>query len=78
MYDHNYTELFQSVFDDLTDDANIEFRKGITLDQISPDLHLLSEILYNTTISPFMADGWLYAGFSIENDVQNVKKVKKF
>ena len=78
MYDHNYTEMFQSVFDDLADDANTEYRKGISLDQIIPEIKNFSGILYNTTVSPFVADGWLYGGFSIENDLQGMKKARKF
>lgn len=78
MYDHNYTELFQSVFDDLADDANTEYRKGISLDQIIPETKIFSGILYNTTISPYVADGWLYGGFSIENDMSSMKKPRNF
>ena len=78
MYDHNYTALFQAVFNDLADDANADYRKGISLDSIIPEIQIFKGILKNTTLSPYIADGWLYGGFDVESDVYAMKKARKF
>jgi len=48
----------------------LQYKDGIALSKISPKLAPLTNILKNVTISPFVADGWLYAGLDWFSDIQ--------
>lgn len=73
MYSHNYDVFFQAVLNDMAHTFKMKHRKGIDLSSMVPQIAQLD--IRNTTVSPYVADEWLYAGFSFEKDME-AKRVK--
>ena len=70
MFAHNYNSLFTSILRNYANDINIKYKKGFNLADYSPKIvNMLSSIVKNSTISPFVQDEMLFAGFSMQEDL---------
>jgi hypothetical protein len=61
--------MFKSIFKEVANEFNINHAKGVKLGDIDPDIAMISGLLKNTTLSPYIADGWMYAGFDMQADL---------
>jgi hypothetical protein len=66
---HNYNVMFKSIFEEVANEFNIKHVKGVKLGDIDPDIAMISGLLKNTTMSPYISDGWMYAGFDMQADL---------
>jgi hypothetical protein len=66
---HNYDVMFKSIFKEVANEFNINHAKGVKLGDIDPDIAMISGLLKNTTMSPYISDGWMYAGFDMQADL---------
>ena len=68
MFAHDYCKFFGNVFKDLAFNFNKKNRHGINLLTLSPQIASYTSKLglFDTLISPFVADQWLFAGFSVK------------
>ena len=48
---------------------NKQYSAGYPLANINPTLGMIGGILKNTTATPYVTDGWLYAGFEMQADL---------
>lgn len=69
MYAHDYNALFTQIFKKTAYDINLQYQKGFPLANINPVFGMITGLLKNTTVSPFISDGWLYAGFEMQADL---------
>jgi len=69
MYVHDYGKFFQAVIDDMTENFNLQNKKGFPLADFSPEIGMIGGLIKNTTLSPYISDGWLYGGFSMYSDL---------
>lgn len=66
---HNFDVMFKSIFKEVANEFNIKHLKGVKLGDIDPDIAMISGLLKNTTMSPYISDGWMYAGFDMQADL---------
>jgi len=71
MYSHDYTTLFQSIFQDFATTWNLQNKAGIPIQVLfpQPGIGMIGGLLQNSTMTPFVSDGWMYAGFSMYADM---------
>jgi hypothetical protein len=48
---------------------NLKYKAGIPVASLMPELGMISGILKNATMNTQVADGWMYAGFSMQEDL---------
>lgn len=74
MYAHDYCRFFESVYKDMTYTFDKKHKKGINVKEYAPDtVKLMEEIgITNTTVTPYIHDGWLYAGFSVDDKKEDL------
>merc|ERR1711990_75110 len=65
---HDFNMIFQSIFDSQVRDWNIKHKDGTPLGALDPQLAMISGLIKNSTMSPYVADGWMYGGFSMAAD----------
>lgn len=66
---HQYNLVFTALFEHMTSDFNKQYSAGYPLANIDPTIGMLSGLLNNMTVSPYYADGFMYAGFSMYADL---------
>lgn len=47
---------------------NQMYKDGIPIAAIDPNLAMIGGLIKNSTLTPYVADDWLYAGFSMAAD----------
>jgi len=65
----HYTEIVNSFATKAVEAFNAKYAKGIPIASLMPELGMISGVLKNATISPYLFDGWMYAGFSMYQDM---------
>ena len=78
MYAHNYDALFTSILENVANDMNIKQSGGFPLANINPTLGMLSGIFKDSIITPYVADNYLYAGFSMQADLPTLAAQTEF
>lgn len=68
MGSHNYDLVLDSITTILGQAWNKKYSAGIPIAALDPDLAMISGLVKNSTISPFVSDGWMYAGFNMAAD----------
>ena len=64
-----FTPLFNAIARDLFLDFNTEYSAGWPLTNLDPQLGMMGALLKNMTVSPYVTDEWMYAGFSMYADM---------
>jgi len=68
-FNGNYEQLLIDILQkSVFHEHNSKFAKGWSIGNIQPDFAMIGGILRNTTISPLVQDGFIYSGFSMQND----------
>ena len=65
---HKYDLVLDSLTTLMGQSWNQEYKAGIPLGQLDPQLAMIGGLIKNSTISPYVADGWMYAGFDMAAD----------
>ena len=65
----HYTEIFNSYATKAVEAFNAKYAKGIPIGALVPELAMIAGVLKNATMTPYLADGWMYAGFSMQADL---------
>jgi len=73
MMSHNYNILFTSILQNTANDINIKYQNGWPMSNIDPSFSMLSGVLKNTTVTPYIAENYLYAGFSMQADLPTLE-----
>ena len=64
-----YPKLFSKLLTQISGQFNEKYAKGISLgDILDPQAAMIGGLLKNITVSPYIADGWMYGGFSMYAD----------
>ena len=66
---HDFDQTFNGILSSLKTEWNDEYQKGWPLSNIDPRLSMITGLIKNSTLSPYVADGWLYGGFSMQADL---------
>lgn len=65
----DYGKLLSTLLNVGAKTFNLKFRKGVSLGDIfGPEVAMIGGLLKNITLSPYVADGWMYGGFSMFAD----------
>jgi hypothetical protein len=73
---HNYNVLFTSVLENFANDFNMKYQKGYPLANIDPTFGMLSGLLKDMVITPYMEENYLFAGFSMNADLPTMETVE--
>ena len=65
---HKYDLVLDSVCTLMGQTWNQMHKSGIPIAEIDPDLAMIGGLIKNSTMTPYIADGWMYAGFSMAAD----------
>jgi hypothetical protein len=66
---HDFTALFNQLIAKYSQNFNSQYSEGWPLTNISPEIGMLGGLLRNATITPYVSDGWMYGGFSMQADL---------
>lgn len=72
---HKYDLVLDSITTILGQAWNQKYRAGIPIAALDPDLAMISGLVKNSTISPYISDGWMYAGFDMAADAPYTHKL---
>lgn len=84
--DHDFNKILSEIMTPYLASINEEYKAGVPITDLVPEIPtMVSGLLMNSTMSPYVSDGWLYAGFSMAEDSEMegavhelpIKKVKK-
>lgn len=64
-----YTQIMEVYITSLIKAFNTKYEKGVPVASLMPELAMISGVLRNATMTPHIADGWMYAGFSMQEDL---------
>jgi hypothetical protein len=63
--DQDFDKVFTSMLVDESSLFNAKWIKGWSIASIDPSLAMLTGLLKNTTLSPYVMDHWMYGGFGM-------------
>lgn len=66
---HSLDSELQTISNTLVTDINAKYKNGWALANIDPTIGMLGGLLKNTTVTPFVTDQWLLAGFEMYADL---------
>lgn len=73
-----YSAQLYAISAAVQDSFNAEFAKGWALSHIDPRFAMAAGLVKNTTLSPFVTDGWMLAGFEMNDDLPTEEPVLEF
>mmetsp|Transcript_4449 Transcript_4449/g.6582 ORF Transcript_4449/g.6582 Transcript_4449/m.6582 type:complete len:522 (+) Transcript_4449:3-1568(+) len=71
----NFDQIFKIMFQTWANNVNIDYSEGWALSNLNPQLGLITGIIKNSTVTPFVQDEWLWAGFTMEADKPTAEEV---
>lgn len=66
---HDYKGVLTQALQASADAFNNEYKAGWPLTNINPQFGMLGGLLKNMTVSPYITDHWLFAGFEMQADL---------
>jgi len=69
LYARNWDQTFTNIIQNAVNDFNTKYAKGWALSNIDPRLAMITGLIKNSTMTPYIADNWMYAGFSMQADL---------
>jgi len=72
---HKYDLVLDSVCTLMGQTWNQMNKAGIPIAALDPQLAMIGGLIKNSTMSPYVADGWMYAGFSMAADAPYYHKL---
>lgn len=65
----HYDDVMKAYLSSAIDGFNTKYAKGVPVASLMPELGMISGVLKNATVSPQVANGWMFAGFSMQEDL---------
>jgi len=65
---HNYDKVLGSMTKVMGQSWNKKYTAGVPIAALDPDLAMIGGLIKNSTLTPYVSDGWMYAGFSMAAD----------
>jgi len=78
MQTHQYNILMTSILQKAIADFNAQYVKGWPLSNLSPEFAMLSGLLKNSTMTPYVAQNLMYAGFTMYADMPTEEPTLEF
>jgi len=67
--DTNFGATLQKVLTAHADAFNSKFSSGVHISEYYPRLQMVGGLIKNSTLTPYVKDGWLYGGYSMQSDI---------
>jgi hypothetical protein len=67
--EYRFNSLATQILDQAKDTYNQRFLHGWALANLNPQLGMIGGILKNTTMTPYVTDEWMWAGFEMQADL---------
>lgn len=64
-----YTEIIEVYYNKQLQAFNDKYKNGIPVASLMPELGMISGVLRNATMNTQVADGWMFGGFSMQEDL---------
>ena len=71
--EYYFNSLATQILDQSKDLYNQKFLHGWALANWNPQLGMIGGILKNTTMTPYITDEWMFAGFEMQADLPNAE-----
>ena len=78
MQTHQYNILMTAILQKAAADFNAQYVKGWPLSNLSPQFAMLSGLLKNSTMTPYVAQNLMYAGFTMYADMPTEEPTLEF
>lgn len=75
MGEHDYNGVLHNVTDFAGYNWNRKYEAGIPIGAFNPQLAMIGGLIKNSTMSPYVSDGWFYTGFSMAADAPYYHKL---
>lgn len=72
MYYHDYTQILTMLVKNAVTDVNIKYDRGL---DVSSYLPKEASYFKNISVSPFVHDKWIYAGFDVVEDLEKAVEI---
>jgi len=69
--EYKFNSLATELLDKSKDIYNQKFLHGWALANLNPQLGMIGGLLKNTTMTPYVTDEWMWAGFEMQADLPN-------
>lgn len=69
----DFNKIFETLAHNYFDAFNTKWEKGWSITNIDPALGMLTGLLKNTTLTPYVQDNWMYGGFSMQADLPTLE-----
>lgn len=73
-----YSDQLTAIAAAVQDSFNAQYAKGWALSHIDPRFAMAAGLVKNTTLSPFVTDGWMLAGFEMNDDLPTEEPILEF
>jgi len=73
----NFNKIFEEIAHSYFDAFNAKWAKGWSITNIDPALGMLTGLLKDTTLTPYVQDNWMYGGFSMQADLPTLEYVEQ-
>jgi hypothetical protein len=77
LYARNWDQTFSNILQNAVNDFNTQYVKGWALASLDPRLAMITGLIKNSTMTPYIADKWMYAGFSMQADLPTMTGVQE-
>lgn len=68
----DFNKIFETIAQDYFTAFNTKWVKGWSITNIDPALGMLTGLLKDTTLTPYIQDNWMYGGFSMQADLPTI------
>lgn len=72
----NLDEKFTKLLQTQADSFNTEWKKGWAIANLNPQFAMLGGLIKNSTLTPYVYDGWIYGGFSMQADLPTLQFIQ--
>lgn len=70
----DFNKIFETIAKDYFNAFNTKWVKGWSITNIDPALGMLTGLLKDTTLTPYVQDNWMYGGFSMQADLPTLEE----
>lgn len=77
MFAHDYNKMFNEIFKNIAMDLNTQYSQaGFNLANLNPYFGLITGILKNFTVTPYLENNFLFVGFEMQADMPTLADYK--
>lgn len=71
MYAHNYNIMFTNILKNYANNFNMEYSKGWALANLDPRLAMITGVIKDAMVTPYVVDNFMFIGFEMQADLPN-------